>query len=73
MHSLLVREIVVDGVGESELYFAVGGRRFKLSKYEFCLLTRLKFGGRAIFQRITTVLSKVVSFRGIGQMGKLMW
>ena len=49
MHSLLAREIVVDGVRDSELYFGVGGRQFKFSKYELCLLTGLKFGGRAHF------------------------
>ena len=49
VRSLLIKEIVVDGVGESELYFGVGGRRLRLSKYEFCLLTGLKFGGRAHF------------------------
>ena len=49
VHSLIAREIVVDKVGESELYFWVGERRFRLSKYEFCLLTGLKFEGRAHF------------------------
>ena len=49
MHSLLAREIVVDGVGDSELYFGVGGRQLIFSKYEFCLLTGLKVGGRAHF------------------------
>ena len=49
VHSLFVREIVVDGVRELELYFAVGGRRLRLSKYEFCLLIGLKFGRRAHF------------------------
>ena len=39
VHSLLAKEIVVDGVGGDELYFGVGGRRLRLSKYEFCLLT----------------------------------
>ena len=45
VHNLLAREIIVDGVGDFELYFEVGGRRLIFSKYEFCLLTRLKFGG----------------------------
>ena len=49
VHSLLGREIVVDGVGDSELYFAIGGRRLRFSKYEFCLLTGLRFGGQAHF------------------------
>ena len=49
VRSLLTKEIVVDGVGESELYFVVGGRWLRLSKYEFCLLTGLKFGGRTHF------------------------
>ena len=49
VHSLLAREIVVDGVGDFELYFGVGGHRLRFSKYEFCLLTGLKFEGRAHF------------------------
>ena len=49
MHSLLAKEIVVDGVGGDELYFGVGGRQLRFSKYEFCLLSGLKFGGRAHF------------------------
>ena len=32
VHSLLVKEIVVDGVGGNELYFVVGGRRLRFSK-----------------------------------------
>ena len=49
MHSLLVKEIVVDGVGDDELYFGVDGRRLRFFKYEFCLLIELKFEGRAHF------------------------
>ena len=49
MHSLLAREIVVDGVGDSELYFGVDGHQLRFSKYKFCLLIELKFGGRAHF------------------------
>ena len=49
VHNLLAREIIVDSVGDSELYFGVGGCRLRFSKYEFCLLSRLKFGGRAYF------------------------
>ena len=49
VHSLLAREIVVDGIRDSELYFGVGERRLRFLKYEFCLLTGLKFGGRAHF------------------------
>ena len=49
VHSLLAREIVVYGVGDFELYFGVGGHRLRFSKYEFCLLTGLKFGGQARF------------------------
>ena len=49
VHSLLAREIIVDGVGEFELYFGVGGRRLRFLKYEFCLLIGLKFGGRTHF------------------------
>ena len=49
MHSLLAKEIVVDGVGDDELYFGVDGHQLRFSKYEFCLLIGLKFGGRAHF------------------------
>ena len=49
VYSLLAKEIVVDGVGGDELYFVVGGRRLRFSKYEFCLLSGLKFGGGAHF------------------------
>ena len=49
VYSLLAKEIVVDGVGGDELYFGVGRRRLRFSKYEFCLLSGLKFGGRAHF------------------------
>ena len=49
VHSLFAKEIVVDGVGDFKLYFGVGGRQFRFSKYEFCLLTGLKFEGRAHF------------------------
>ena len=49
VHSLLAREIVVDGVGDFELYFRVGKHQLRFSKYEFCLLTRLKFKGGAHF------------------------
>ena len=49
VHNLLTKEIIVDGVGDSELYFGVDGRRLRFSKYEFCLLTGLKFEGRTHF------------------------
>ena len=49
VYSLRAKEIVVDGVKGNELYFVVGGRRLRFSKYEFCLLSGLKFGGGAHF------------------------
>ena len=49
MHSLLAKEIVVDRVGDDELNFGVGERQLRFLKYEFCLLTGLKFRGRANF------------------------
>ena len=49
MHSLFAKEIVVDGVEGDELYFGVGGHQLRFSKYEFCLLSGLKFEGRAHF------------------------
>ena len=45
VHNLLARKIIVDGVGEFKLYFGVGERRLRFLKYEFCLMTGLKFGG----------------------------
>ena len=45
VHSLLAKEIVVDGVGDDELYFGIGERRLRFLKYEFCLLNGLKFEG----------------------------
>ena len=58
VHSLLAREIVVDGVGDFELYFGVGGRRFIFLKYEFCLLTGLKFGGQTHFSAYNNSIVK---------------
>ena len=49
VYNLLAKEIIVDCVGNSELYFGIGGRRLRFSKYEFCLLTGLKFGRRTHF------------------------
>ena len=49
VHNLLAKEIIVDEVGYNELYFGVGRRRLRFLNYEFCLLTGLKFGGRAHF------------------------
>ena len=49
MHSLLAREIVVDGVEDFELYFGISGCRLRFLKYEFCLLIGLKFERRAHF------------------------
>ena len=66
MHNLLAREIIVDRVGDCELYFGIGGRQLRFLKYEFCLLTGLKFEGQTIFQPIIIILSKVVSFKDIG-------
>ena len=49
VYSLLTKEILVDGVGSNELYFVVGERRLRFSKYEFCLLSKLKFEEGAHF------------------------
>ena len=49
VHNLLAREIIVDGVRDTELYFAIGKHQFRFSKYDFCLYTRLKFEGRTHF------------------------
>ena len=45
VHNLLAKEIVVNGVGDFELYFGISGRWLRFSKYEFCLLSGLKFRG----------------------------
>ena len=73
VHSLLAREIVVNGVGDSELYFGVGERRFRFLKYEFCLLTGLKFGGRAHFSAYNNSIVEGGVLQSIGQMKKLMF
>ena len=49
MHNLLIREIIVDGIGDSELYCGIGGHQLRFFKYEFCLLTGLKFRERTHF------------------------
>ena len=43
MHTLLTREITFDGVGDFELWFGIGQRQLRFSKFEFCLLSGLKF------------------------------
>ena len=43
VHNLLAREITFDGAGDDELWFGIGQRRLRFSKYEFCLLIELKF------------------------------
>ena len=48
MHNLLAKEIIVD-VRDFELYFGIGEHRLRFSKYEFCLLIGLKFGGQTHF------------------------
>ena len=49
MHNLLTRDIVVNAVEDSELYFGVCGCRLRFLKYEFYLLIVLKFGGQTYF------------------------
>ncbi|GAB2293152.1 hypothetical protein Dimus_038249 [Dionaea muscipula] len=44
LHSLLAREIVVENAEPLEMCFGIGGKRARFSKYEFCLITGLKFG-----------------------------
>ena len=47
VHNLFAREITFDGARDSELWFGIGQRRLRFFKYEFCLLTGLKFKGLA--------------------------
>ena len=49
VHNLLSREIIVDGIGDSELYFEIDGHCLRFFKYEFCLLIGLKFEGQTHF------------------------
>ena len=71
VHSLLAKEIVVDGVEDDELYFGVGGRRLKFSKYEFCLLTGLKFGGRVHFPAYNNHIVEGGVLQRYGPSGKI--
>ena len=72
VHNLLAREIIVDGVGDSELYFGIGGHRLIFSKYEFCLLTGLKFGGRTHFLAYNNNIVENDVLQRYCQMVKLM-
>ena len=58
VHNLLAREIIDDGAGDSELYFGIGGHQLRFSKYEFCLLTGLKFGGQTHFSTYNNNISE---------------
>ena len=71
VYSLLAKEIVVDGVGGDELYFVVGGRRVRFSKYEFCLLNGLKFGGGAHFPAYNNNIVKGGVFQRYWPNGKV--
>ncbi|KAK2644740.1 hypothetical protein Ddye_019935 [Dipteronia dyeriana] len=44
VHSLLLREIQIDGASENELWFSVGGKKARFGQREFCLVTGLRFG-----------------------------
>ncbi|KAK2643817.1 hypothetical protein Ddye_019012 [Dipteronia dyeriana] len=44
VHSLLLREIQIDGAFENELWFSVGGKKARFGQREFCLVTSLRFG-----------------------------
>ena len=71
VHSLLAKEIVVDGTGDDKLYFGVGGRRLRFSKYEFCLLTGLKFGGRTHFSAYNNRIVEGGVFQRYWPSGKI--
>ncbi|KAK2661752.1 hypothetical protein Ddye_000326 [Dipteronia dyeriana] len=43
VHSLLLREIQIDGASENELWFSVGGKKARFGQREFCLVTGLRF------------------------------
>lgn len=44
VHSLLLREIIVDGARENELLVSIGGKKARFGQKEFCLVTGLRFG-----------------------------
>ena len=44
VHSLLLREITVDGARENELLVSIGGKKARFGQKEFCLVTGLRFG-----------------------------
>ncbi|KAK2645609.1 hypothetical protein Ddye_020804 [Dipteronia dyeriana] len=44
VHSLLLREIKIDGASENELLFSVSGKKARFGQREFCLVTGLRFG-----------------------------
>ncbi|GAB2279374.1 hypothetical protein Dimus_039347 [Dionaea muscipula] len=44
LNSLLAREIMVKNAESLEMWFGIGGKRARFSKYEFFLITGLKFG-----------------------------
>ncbi|KAK2633879.1 hypothetical protein Ddye_028671 [Dipteronia dyeriana] len=44
VHSLLLREIQIDGASENELWFSVGGKKARFGQREFCLVIGLRFG-----------------------------
>ncbi|GAB2265957.1 hypothetical protein Dimus_037856 [Dionaea muscipula] len=44
LHSLLAKEIVMENAEPLEMWFGIGSKRARFSKYEFCLITGLKFG-----------------------------
>ena len=44
VHSLLLRQITVDGATENELFMSVGGKKTRFGQREFCMVTGLRFG-----------------------------
>ncbi|KAL3639604.1 hypothetical protein CASFOL_017511 [Castilleja foliolosa] len=44
MHLMISQQVIKEGAEEDELWFLVGDKFFRLSKYEYALVTGLRFG-----------------------------
>ena len=60
VHNLFTRKIVVEGTRQYEIWFGICRRQMRFSKKEFCLVTRLKFGGSSTTDTNVAVLVRNV-------------
>ena len=56
VHDLFAREITIDRVGDSKIWFEIGQHRLRFLKYEFCLVVGLKFGEEAHISKYSYIL-----------------